>query len=45
MTGGLIVQNRKIILAGLGTLAAATAATGLLVVQSMYELRHLSLFE
>ena len=37
------MQNRTMIIAGLGTCAAA-AAFGLLVAQSMYELAHLSLF-
>ena len=37
------MQNRTMIIAGLGTFAAA-AAFGLLAAQCMYELEHLSLF-
>ena len=38
------VKSRKIVVAAMGTFAAATAALGLLLAQSMYELAHLSLF-
>ena len=42
--GGVFVRNRKIIIAGLGTLAAAAAVLGVLFAKSMYELSHFTVF-